>query len=185
MNSTLGAVRSLRDAVLTRALLAFAAAASMSGAAQAQSVHPSIPDAELPAIVAQLDQKHFDAFNHCDIETLQALYAPDVEFFHDLNGRVMNRDQFIQAVKKNICGKVQRRALPGTMEIYPMAKVGAIQMGRHCFFNVGKTDCIQQGRYYILWRFNGTAWQAAKVFSYDHRPISPTSTPTPSSSSPG
>ncbi|WP_431261142.1 nuclear transport factor 2 family protein [Roseateles chitinivorans] len=72
-------------------------------------MHPSIPDAELLALIAQLDPRHFDAFNSCDTQTLQALYAPDVEFFHDLNGHILNREQFIQGVRKNICGKVQRR----------------------------------------------------------------------------
>lgn len=141
------------------------------GAAQAQSVHSSIPDAELPALMARLDQRHFDAFNHCDIPTLQSLYAPDVEFFHDLSGRILNHDQFIQAVQKNICGKVERRLMPGSLEVYPMAKVGALQMGRHCFADAGKPDCIQQGRFTILWRFDGSTWQIAKVFSYDHRPM--------------
>lgn len=135
----------------------------------AQTVHPTLPDAELPALVAQLDQRHFEAFNRCDIDTLTMLYAPDVEFFHDLNGRVMNREQFLQAVRKNICGKVQRQLLPGTMEVYPLAKVGVLQMGRHCFERAGQPGCIQQGRFTILWRFDGAAWQVAKVFSYDHQ----------------
>lgn len=156
---------------MNRHLLALTLAISFSSTAAAQTVHPGIPDSELPALVAKLDQKHFDAFNRCDTQTLLELYAPDTEFFHDLNGRILNRDQFIQAVRKNICGKVQRRPLPGTMEVYPMAKIGAIQMGRHCFSEAGKDDCIQQGRYYILWRFDGTLWQIAKVFSYDHRPM--------------
>lgn len=156
---------------MIRLILAAALAAVSSGTTTAQTVHPSIPDAELPKLIAALDQKHFDAFNHCDTETLVALYAPDVEFFHDLNGRVMNRDQFIQAVKKNICGKVQRRALPDTIEVYPMAKVGALEIGQHCFAEVGKSDCIQRGRYTILWRFDGTDWRISKVFSYDHRPM--------------
>ncbi|WP_457354200.1 nuclear transport factor 2 family protein [Roseateles sp. P5_D6] len=139
--------------------------------AHAQAVHATIPDAELPAVIAKLDQQHFDAFNQCDTGTLLALYAPDVEFFHDLSGRILNREQVIQAVQKNICGKVQRRAIEGTMEVYPLAKVGALQMGRHCFAGAGKPDCIQQGRYTILWRFDGSRWQIAKVFSYDHRPM--------------
>jgi len=156
---------------MPRILLALVFVASFTGEAPAQTVHPSIPDAELPALIAKLDQKHFDAFNSCETQTLLELFAPDAEFFHDLNGRILNREQFIQAVKKNICGKVQRRAIPGTMEVYPMAKIGAIQMGQHCFAQAGKSDCIQQARYYILWRFDGTTWQISKVFSYDHRPI--------------
>lgn len=150
---------------MTSLLLALSLAVTFSSAAVAQTVHPSIPDAELPQIIARLDLKHFDAFNNCDTETLQALYAPDVEFFHDLNGRILNREQFIEAVNKNICGKVNRRALPGTMEVYPMAKIGAIQVGQHCFAEAGKQDCIQQARYYILWRFDVTGWRISKVFS--------------------
>lgn len=156
---------------MTRCLTLLAACLAWLGPARAQTVAPNIPDANLPALIAQLDQQHFDAFNHCDIATLQALYAPDVEFFHDLNGRIMNREQFLDAVRRNICGKVQRRVLEGTLEVYPMAKVGALQTGRHCFFKPGETDCIQQGRYTILWRFDGAAWHIAKVFSYDHRPM--------------
>jgi len=143
----------------------------LAGTAQAQSVHPDVPDADLPGIIARLDAQHFDAFNRCDIPALQALYAPDVEFFHDLNGRILNREQFLQAVRKNICSKVQRRVLEGTMEVFPMAKIGALQVGRHCFFEVGAADCIQQGRYTILWRFDGTKWQISRVFSYDHVPM--------------
>lgn len=146
-------------------------AVAFSCAGRAQAVHSSISDADLPAIIAKLDQQHFAAFNHCDTATLLMLYAPDVEFFHDLSGRILNREQFIQSVQRNICGKVQRRGLDGTMEVFPMAKLGAVQMGRHCFAEAGKADCIQQGRYYILWRFDGTTWQIAKVFSYDHRPM--------------
>jgi ketosteroid isomerase-like protein len=156
---------------MKRWLTGLAVGVSLLGAAQAQSVHPSIADTHLPGLVARLDQRHFDAFNHCDTATLLALYAPDVEFFHDLSGRVLNREQFIQAVQKNICGKVQRRLIEGTMEVYPMAKIGALQTGRHCFVEAGKTDCVQQGRYTILWRFDGSSWQIAKVFSYDHRPM--------------
>ena len=156
---------------MKRTLLPLVLCIALHGAARAQSVHPSIRDAELPALIAKLDQQHFDAFNHCDTATLQALYAPDVEFFHDLSGRILNHDQFIQAVQKNICGKVQRRLIEGTMEVYPMAKIGALQMGRHCFLEAGKADCIQQGRYTILWRFDGSTWQIARVFSYDHKPM--------------
>lgn len=156
---------------MVKLMRALAGAAMCAGSACAQSVHPSIPDADLPALIAKLDQRHFDAVNSCDTDTLQALYAPDVEFFQDLNGRVMHREQFLQAVRQNICGKVERRLVPDTMEVFPMAKVGALQTGRHCFAEVGQAVCIQQARYTILWRFDGTAWQVAKVFSYDHRPM--------------
>ena len=137
------------------------------------SLESTIADLAARQKISDLQVLYCRGIDRCDIDTLQALYAPDVEFFHDLNGRMMNRDQFLQAVRKNICGKLQRRPLPDTMEVYPLAKVGALQMGRHCFVLAGQADCIQQGRYTIFWRFDGTAWQIAKVFSYDHRPMAP------------
>ncbi len=156
---------------MTRFILVLTLAAALSGESPAQAVHANIPDTALPEIIAGLDAKHFDAFNSCDLDALRALYAPDVEFFHDLNGRVLDREQFIQAVKRNICGKVHRRTVAGTMAVYPMAKIGALQTGQHCFASAGKPGCIQQGRYTILWRFDGAGWQISKVFSYDHRPM--------------
>jgi hypothetical protein len=149
--------------------LAGAALTLLAVASWAQTVHPTVPDGELASILRALDKRHFDAFNNCDLETLAALYAANVEFYHDLNGRILNRDQFLAAVKKNICGKVQRRLEESSLEAYPLAKVGALQMGRHCFIPVGGTQCVQSGRFMILWKYDGVNWQASKVFSYDHQ----------------
>ncbi len=148
-----------------------AALALPTAPARAQTVHPSVPDAELPAILRALDKKHFDAFNACDLDTLAALYAPDVEFYHDLNGRIMNREQFLAAVKRNICGKVQRKLVEGSLQAYPMAKVGALQLGEHCFFEVSQAECIQSGRFFIHWHYDGSQWQIARVYSYDHQMV--------------
>lgn len=155
---------------LTR-LIAVALLALFAATPQAQTVHPSVPDADLPAILRALDKQHFDAFNTCDLDTLAALYAPDVEFYHDLNGRIMNREQFLGAVKRAICGKVQRRLDEASLQAFPMAKVGALQIGAHCFLEVGKADCIQSGRFFIYWRYDGSRWQIARVYSYDHQDI--------------
>jgi hypothetical protein len=46
---------------------------------------------------------------------------------------------------------------------------GRLLSKHQCFVAAGKADCIQQGRYYILWRIDGTPWQIARVFSCDHR----------------
>ena len=141
------------------------------GLVQAQSVHPDIPDRDVTRIGKELDKRQFDAFNQCNLEALANMYAPDVEFYHDLNGRILNRDQFVAAVKRNICGKAQRRLIESSLEVYPMAKVGLVVTGKHCFFLVGETQCIQSGRFYMLWRYDGKDWHLTRVFSYDHQDI--------------
>ena len=101
------------------------------------------------------------------------MYAPDAEFYHDLNGRILNREQFVAAVKRNICGKAQRRLVALSLEVHPLAKVGMVLAGQHCFFEDGKTQCIQTARFFILWKFDGKEWHVSRVFSYDHQDIKP------------
>jgi hypothetical protein len=156
----------LRDSRLFQWLAC--AALLATAAARAQPAAPaSAPMVALVDVITALDKQHFDAFNGCDLKTLESLYAPDAEFYHDLNGKVMGREQLLAAIRKNICGKVQRRAL-GPIEVHPLAGVGAIEMGRQCFFRVGQNACEQEGKTFMLWRFDGTAWRLTRVFSYDH-----------------
>ncbi len=137
----------------------------------AQTVHPDIPDSQLTQVGKDLDKRLFDAFNQCKLDALTAMHTPYVEFYHDLNGRILNREQFVAAVKRNICGKAQRRLVESSLEVHPMAKVGMILAGQHCFFEVGKNQCIQTARFFMLWKFDGKEWHVSRVFSYDHQDI--------------
>lgn len=42
-----------------------------------------------------------------------ALFAEDLEFYHDQDGLSVGRQATIEAVKNNICGKVHRDLIPG------------------------------------------------------------------------
>jgi ketosteroid isomerase-like protein len=152
-------------------IFAFLAGCLLSNTLLAQSIHPDIADGNFVQIAKELDQRHFNAFNNCDLDALMGLYAPDVEFYHDLNGRILNREQFIAAVKRNICGKVQRRLDEPSLEVYPLAKVGLAMSGKHCFSKVNGDVCLQTGRFFMLWKFDGNKWQISRVFSYDHQDV--------------
>ncbi len=152
--------------VVPRFLLIGLAALGLALPACAQPTMPA--PAELKSIVTALDKQHFDAFNSCDLKTIESLYIPDVEFYHDLNARVLNREQLLAAIQKNICGKVQRRLLEPP-EVYPMAGFGAIEMAKHCFYRLGQTNCEQEGKTFMLWKFDGANWQLTRVVSFDHR----------------
>ncbi|MBV8500445.1 MAG: nuclear transport factor 2 family protein [Paucibacter sp.] len=150
---------------------ASASAPAPASASASTSAVTIPPEPELTRIVTELDRRHFGAFNSCDVPTIEALYAPDTEFYHDLSGRVLDRAQLMAAIRKNICGKVQRRLIEGSLEVSPLAGYGAIEQGRQCFFRVGESNCVQQGRFFMLWKFDGTQWQLTRVVSYEHKEL--------------
>jgi hypothetical protein len=62
-----------------------------------------------------LDTQLFDAYNHRDLPTLGAMVSDDLEFYHDQTGLSVGKAPFIAAIKQNICGKVERAIVPGSM----------------------------------------------------------------------
>ena len=102
----------------------------LGSAAQAQSNEPS--DA-LFKTVQSLDTQLFDAYNHCDLTKLGAMVSDDLEFYHDKTGLSVGKALFIAAIKQNICGKVERRLVAGSFEVYPLKDYGAVEIGVHRF----------------------------------------------------
>jgi ketosteroid isomerase-like protein len=154
---------------LKTALFCTAALLLASGTAQAQSGLPA--DAPLYRKQAQLDAELFGAYNRCDLDKFQALLADDVEFFHDQGGLMSGTAAVTAAVKANICGKVRRELVPGTLEVHEMKNYGALVMGSHRFCPAeGSARCEGIARFAHLWKLqpNGR-WQVTKVLSFDHR----------------
>ena len=85
---------------------------------RAQAPVPAAEQAELTQTVAALDTKLFDAYNHCDLKTLGAMVSDDLEFYHDQTGLMVGKAPFLEAIQNNICGKVERTLVPGSMEVY-------------------------------------------------------------------
>lgn len=134
---------------------------------------PAVPHAqsELFATVSALDTKLFDAYNHCDLATMSSLVSEDLEFYHDKTGLSVGRQTFIDAIKNNICGKTQRTLIPGTLEIYPLANYGAVEIGIHRFTHPGHPEIgVGEGKFITIWRFKDGAWQMTRAISYDHEP---------------
>jgi hypothetical protein len=134
----------------------------------AQSTAASDP---LFQTVHSLDTKLFDAYNHCDLKTLASLVSEDLEFYHDKTGLARGRQSFIDSIRNNICGKVSRELVPGTLEVYPLAHYGAVEIGTHRFHHPGHDDEVGEARFIILWQDKGVAWQITRVISFDHRPL--------------
>lgn len=124
-------------------------------------------DVELTQAITALDKKLFDAYNTCDIETLGSLVADDLEFYHDKTGLAVGKQTFLVAIKNNICGKVTRELVPGTLEVYPIHGYGAVEIGLHTFHHPHDTD-VGEAKFVQLWQYKDGAWKVTRVISYDH-----------------
>ncbi len=123
-------------------------------------------DLKLHHKIAKLDSVFFDAYNKCDIETQASFYAEELEFFHDKSGLATSKQDILKSIEKNICGKVTRTLIKGSIEVYPIHEYGAVQIGYHKFFN--KQEPNQKSipsKFIIIWQQKNEAWKVAKVIS--------------------
>jgi hypothetical protein len=155
-------------ALMTVGLAAFAqTAAGTSAASSAQTAVQ--PDALFKTIEA-LDTELFEAYNHCDLAKFSSLVAPDVEFYHDKTGLMRGRQALVDAIRNNICGKVTRQIVPGTLEVYPIADYGAVEIGVHRFYHPGDATNVGEAKFIHLWQHTSQGWQITRVISFDHEP---------------
>ena len=140
---------------------------------QAQAV-PALMDIksqqELTATVATLDKELFDAYNTCNLDKLGTLVTDDLEFYHDKTGLAVGKPVFLEAIKNNICGKVTRELVPGTLEVHPLKGYGALEMGTHRFLHPWTQDhgVVGEGKFITLWQYKDGAWKITRAISYDH-----------------
>jgi ketosteroid isomerase-like protein len=127
--------------------------------------------AELEKVIATLDSALFAAYNQCDLQTFASFISDDVEFYHDKAGVTLGKEALTDAIKKNICGKVARELVPGTLQVYPMKGYGAVEIGVHRFHHPGRedTESVGEAQFIHLWQCKNGAWKITRVISYDHR----------------
>lgn len=139
----------------------------------AQSRYSTPAPEELSRTISSLDGALFDAFNQCDLENFGTFFSEDVEFYHDKGGLTQSRKSLIESVKNNICSKVRRELLSGTLEVYVIPGYGAVQMGVHRFYelNTGKgKEATGIAKFIHVWQYKDGAWKITRVISYDHGP---------------
>src|SRR5262245_3970699 len=156
--------------VLPKALLLLPLLALSMLRLEAQSRRGMGPDDELFRTIASLDAAVFDAYNRCDLEKFGSFLTDDLELYHDQGGLTRSRQSVVEAVKNNICGKVTRELVPGTLEVYPMNGYGAVEMGVHRFHHPGRDDVepVGEAKFVHLWQNKDGAWFITRVISYDH-----------------
>jgi hypothetical protein len=121
--------------------------------------------------IHSVDTRLFDAYNRCDLTTIASLVSEDLEFYHDKTGLAHGRQSLLDGIKNNICGKVSRELVPGTLQVYPIAHYGAVEIGTHRFHHPGHDDQVGEAQFIMLWQNKADAWQLTRVISFDHRPL--------------
>ena len=153
--------RSLHLSLLVSLILSCASVHAQS------STEPNSQSGTLFKTIESLDAQLFDAYNHCDLTKLGDMVADDLEFYHDQTGLAVGKAPFLAAIKENICGKVQRTLVPGSMEVYPLKGYGAVQLGVHRFHHPNDNG-VGEAKFVTLWQNKGGAWKVTRVISYDH-----------------
>ncbi|WLI89556.1 nuclear transport factor 2 family protein [Massilia sp. R2A-15] len=133
---------------------------------------------DVESALQKFDAAYWQAYNQCDVATMEKMSADDLEFYHDQGGVMKGVPAFAAAMKNNICGnpnlKVRREAVAGTVRVYPMqdkGKVyGAVMSGDHQFYNTrnGAETPGSRARFTHLLVLKDGEWKVSRVLSYDH-----------------
>ncbi|MEP0262757.1 nuclear transport factor 2 family protein [Dokdonia sp.] len=123
-------------------------------------------DSELFKTISGLDQQYFDAYNSCDLKTQATLYAEDIKFYHDKGGLSTVKQDIMEAIKNNICNKVTRTLVAGSLEVHEIKDFGAVVMGLHTFYNNQEPNAIAKpSKFIMIWRKKDHHWEIAEVIS--------------------
>jgi len=121
---------------------------------------------EKSMILLSKDKEYFDAYNACDMEKQRSLYSEDLEFFHDKGGLSTSKQEVLSSIEKNICGKVTRTLIEGSLEVYPIKDYGAIEIGYHKFYNNQEPNAKSKpSKFIIVWKNENERWYISKVIS--------------------
>ena len=154
--------------LLTALVIAF----GMSLSANAQP-SPQLTNDALRAEISSVDTQLFDAVNRCDLVKVASFWANEAEFLHDQAPPMYGRDAIVGSIRENLCGKVQRELVAGSMEVYPLKEYGAVEIGVHRFLHPGAQDhgVIGEARFIHVWKRTPEGWQLTRVISIAHHTV--------------
>ncbi len=123
--------------------------------------------AEFYNSIVYTDSVFFDAYNHCNLPVMDSMISENIEFYHDKGGLSTSKSQIMEATKNNICGKVTRELLPGSIEVYEIADYGAVEIGFHGFHNnqEKETGPTHFSKFVHLWKKVNGQWKLSRVIS--------------------
>lgn len=151
-------------------IIIFIIACTFTNTASSQAKYVYQPDDQkLYDTIVHLDSVFFAAYNNCTLQLNEyaAFYSDSLEFYHDKGGLSTSKQNVVEGTKKNICGKVTRELVKGSVEVYPIPGYGAVEMGLHMFHNnqEKQTGPPKVSKFIIFWMQINKEWKITKVVS--------------------
>ena len=129
-----------------------------------ETYQPAVP--ALQDSIIRMDSILFQSYNTCDLKTYSDLFSDDFEFYHDKGGLTTDKQASIEAFKNNVCGKVSRELLKGSIEVSPVPNFGAVEIGKHRFHNKQEPNAESHyARFVIVWKKEPNGWKITRVIS--------------------
>ena len=166
-------------AVATLMIAVAQAGPTVKGAEQYHLRPGAAPTPEMTAAITKADADLFAAvFDRCDVDAVAAMTTEDFRFVHDKDGE-SSRAKFVEDMKGH-CERVKtgedfparRELIPSTLEVWPIDKYGALEIGTHKFYAriKGKPETLTEtGNFMILWKQVDGKWLMAESISYGHK----------------
>jgi hypothetical protein len=133
-----------------------------------QTIAHNVPEnKELYDAIVYNDSLFFDAYNHCHMDIMESMFAEDIEFYHDKGGLTTSKADILNALQQNICNKVTRELIKGSIEVYPIKGYGAVQMGQHRFYNKLENPTVpsRPGKFVTTWQNKDGKWSMTRIIS--------------------
>lgn len=117
--------------------------------------------------IVRMDSLFFDSYNKCKLDVFESFIAEDIEFYHDRGGLSTSKPGLVESIKNNICGKVTRELLAGSIEVYPIPNYGAVEMGAHRFYNNQEKEAgpSRFSKFVHIWKNENGNWRISRVVS--------------------
>jgi hypothetical protein len=63
---------------------------------------------------------------------------------------------------------VHRELIKSSLEVDPMHKYGALELGTHRFTHPGIDNDSGEAKFVMLWKYENGKWTVPRVISYEH-----------------
>lgn len=116
--------------------------------------------------IVRMDSIFFHVYNTCDMATQASIYSDSIEFYHDTGGLTTSKEQLLESTRKNICGKVTRELVRGSIEVSPIPGYGAVEIGQHKFHNNEEKNAVPKAsKFVVIWKNENGKWKMTRVIS--------------------
>lgn len=123
-------------------------------------------ESDLFRTISEMDSVFFKAYNDCNLKKQSDILSEDLEFYHDKGGLSTSKNDVMAALERNICGKVTRELVKGSIEVHEIPGFGAVEMGMHKFHNSQEPDAISRASKFItIWKHEENNWKITRVIS--------------------